>query len=66
MPKNMEFKLEKPNIQGITPEEIFKFLQDDKTQDVIEKVFIPNIYIGTKLNIRNCRNNINLKRRGRP
>ncbi len=49
MPKNMEFKLEKPNIQGITPEEIFKFLQDNKTQDVIEKSFYPEYLYWDKI-----------------
>src|SRR3989344_4821432 len=41
MAQNMHFKLEKPNISGIKPEEIFKFLEDEKVRDIVSKSMYP-------------------------
>jgi len=49
MGKNMEFKLEKPDIKGITPDEIFKFLQDEGVQNIIGKSFFPEYLYWDKI-----------------
>lgn len=41
MAKNMDFKLEKPNMEGLAMDEVFKFLGDEANNDVIGKSFYP-------------------------
>ena len=49
MAKNMEFKLEKPDIKGIAPGEVFKFLQDEGVQNIIGKSFFPEYLYWDKI-----------------
>lgn len=45
----MEYKLEKPNIKNTAREEIFKFLEDKNTQEVIRKSFYPEYLYWDKI-----------------
>lgn len=49
MAKNMDFKLEKPNIRGLAVEEIVKFLKDETTQDTVGKSFYPEYLYWDKI-----------------
>lgn len=49
MPKNMDFKLEKPNIRGLAVEEIVKFLKDETTQGTVGKSFYPEYLYWDKI-----------------
>ena len=56
MVKNMHFKLEKPNISGIKPEEIFKFLKDEKVRDIVAKSMYPEYLYWDKIKYKELSN----------
>src|SRR3989344_1299016 len=56
MAQNMHFKLEKPNISGIKPEEIFKFLEDEKVRDIVAKSMYPEYLYWDKVKYKELPN----------
>ena len=52
----MHFKLEKPNISGIKPEEIFKFLKDEKVRDIVAKSMYPEYLYWDKIKYKELSN----------
>lgn len=53
---NMNFKLEKPNISKINPEEIFKFLKDENVREIVTKSMYPEYLYWDKVKYKELPN----------